>query len=221
MTHPPRPILLIILAISLLCGVTSLTGIALAALASAWFILAFEIVVLVASIMGALTGFARFNDAPALATLCTGACVFVAALLAEPTFAARLIQGGAGDSQIIAGVRILPWALARLAAGSLLIALSALIVLLRRPRASLPFLARGLASLAPILAALAAFLFPPVRSAMNSLPNELLAALAIAGFFLFATLFSIALQQLIQAFEVAIDHHPATLAKLARSPAKP
>lgn len=221
MPSPPRPILLLILAISLVCGLTSLAGVALGFIGSAWFVLAFEVVTLAASVMGVLTGLGRFNDAPALAALCAGGCVFVAALLAEPTFAARLIQGDAGDSQVIAGVRLLPWAVARIAAGALLISLSALIVLIRRPRASLPLFLRGLAFLAIPAASLAALTFPGIRRSLDSLPGELLTALAIAGFFLFATLVSIALQHLIRAFEVAIDDESAAPVSLPRSPEKP
>lgn len=204
MPPTPRFLLVIVLLASGACALSALGGIALGVLGAAWFLLAFEVIVLLAGIMGVLVGIGRFRDAPALATLCVGGCVLVAAVLSEPTFVARLLQGSAGAAQTIAGVSLLPWALARAATGAGLIAVSALIVLSRRPAQSAPFLLRGVLYGAPVFAILAALVVPSVRGSLSGLPLSAIVAIAIAGFFVLGALFSVSVHNIIRAFEVAI-----------------
>jgi hypothetical protein len=218
MPPTPRILLLIVLLISAVCALTAVGGIVLGILGSAWFLVAFEVVVLFAGAMGVLTGVGRFREAPALATLCVGGCVFVAAVLSEPTFVARLLQGSSGAAQTIAGVSLRPLALGRAGAGALLIALSALMVLSRRPALSLPFLIRSVLCGAPVVAALASMFVPPVRQALSGLPLSAIVAIAIVGFFVLGALFSVSVQNLIRAFEVAIpDRTVSPLQNAAKS----
>lgn len=213
MPPTPRFLLVLVLLASAACVLTALGGVALGVLGSAWFLLAFEIIVLMAGLMGVLVGLGRFRDAPALATLCVGGCVFVAAVLSEPTFVARVLQGSSGAAQSIAGFNLRPWALGRAGLGACLMVVSALIVLSRRPSLSLPFLIRGVLYGAPVLAILAALFVPPVRAALSGLPLSAIVAIAIVGFFVLGAFFSISVQNIIRAFEVAIPDRslpPAT-----------
>lgn len=207
MPPTPRILLLLVLLASLLCALTAVGGIVLGVIGQAWFVLAFEIVVLISGLMGVLVGIGKFRDAPALATLCVGGCVLVAALLSEPTFVARILQGASGAAQTIAGVNLRPWALARAGTGGGLIVLSALMVQVRRPSQSFPFLLRGALYAAPVIASVAALAIPGLRSTLATWPLTAIVALVLVAFFVLSALVSISAQNFIRAFEVAIPDH--------------
>ncbi len=204
MTQPPRLLLILVLLISLVCALSAIGGVVLAVLGDAWFLLAFEVVVLLASGMGLMIGLGKLRDAPALGTFCIGGCVLVAAVLSEPTLMARVLQGGSSAPKTIAGVNMLHWSLARICAGATLIIISALLVLSRRPAASIPFLVRSILFGLPVVATLSVLVAPPVRSTLVALPLAAIVAIVIAAFFVLGALFSVSAHNLIRAFEVAI-----------------
>lgn len=201
---PPRLLLLSVLLLSLYCAATGAVGAALGVIGDAWFVFAFSLVTLLASLFGVAVGLGRSAEAPALATLCVGGCVFVGAVLAEPTFVARVLEGSSVQSRIIAGVNLRFWALSHVGVGAALIALSGLIVLARRPSESLRMLLRGALFAAPVVVCLGLLAAPSIRARVATLPQAVIVSLVIVAFFVLGVLLSIAVQNVIRAFEIAI-----------------
>lgn len=213
MPPTPKMLLLPVLLISALCLLSAIGGIVLGVRGGAWFLLAFEVVVLIAAFMGVLVGVGRFRDAPALATLCVGGCVFIAAVLSEPTFVARVLQGSASAAQTIAGVNLRAWALGRIGAGACLIGIAGLMVLVRWPSRSLPFLIRGALLGAPVVASLGVLVVPSIRAGLIGLPLTAIVSIVIVAFFVLGALFSASVQNLILAFDVGIPDRSVPAAR--------
>lgn len=208
MAPPPRIISLLALLASLFCALTALAGIPLAAMDQRWYMLAFEVVVLVSSSIGVLQGLGRVQTGPAIGMLCNGGVVCVAAILSEPTLVANVMQGSRNPIPPLLGISILPWILARLGTGAALIALSGLTVLLRKPGESFPLLVRGVLAGAPVVALAAAMVLPAVRGRFLALPGLAQVMLFIVGVFVVGVLVSISGHCIIRAFEIGAVSEP-------------
>lgn len=209
MPRTPRFILLIVLLIAAFGVLTSLAGIPLAFIAHRWYLLAFEAVVLVSCLSGVMLGAGRFPSGHALGMLSIGGVMVITGALSEPALVARFIQGGTSAAQPVAGVNIVPWLLARIGLGMALIALSGLIVLMRRPGLSLPLLIKGMLFGAPVLAVGVVFVSPSLRGRLTNLPDIAQVLLAIVGAAVIGTLITISGHCIIRAFEIgAIEETP-------------
>ncbi len=204
----PKPIAGVALLISLACLLTAPGGIVLGVIGANWFLVAFEAVAFFSSVFGLLTAIGRFREAPALSLFCAGGSIMVAAMLAEPALVSRVLQGGTTAPAVIAGIPIAPFAIGRILAGALLVLLSAMTVLSRRPRQSLAYLVRGIVLGAPVAALGAVVLSARLRGMLPSLPGPLSVMLGVIGFFVVGALISLSAHNLIRAFEVAEEGRP-------------
>ncbi|MCA9312017.1 MAG: hypothetical protein KDA21_12470 [Phycisphaerales bacterium] len=200
----PKPIRLLCLLLSVLTGVVALAGVALLPLSDddrVWFGVAFQSFSLLASVYGVLVGLGRLKGTPALTMLTTGGMVFVAATLSEKSLSG-LLANERVDPTTIGGVSVLPFALLQAAMGMAFIGLSALTVLIRRPRASMPYFFRGIAFGVPVVLILGALSVRGVRDPIMGLGKPVLVALLVLGGIFLGALVAISGHLLIRAFEV-------------------
>ncbi|MBL8745936.1 MAG: hypothetical protein JNK58_06220 [Phycisphaerae bacterium] len=205
MNHTPKIILRLLFVIALFCVVTAVGGIVIAARGQAWYALAFEVVVLVTALPCVRIGAGRAGSGHAMGMLCLGGVVGVTAALIDPDLIKSLIQRQTPRVQPIGGVNVMPWILARLALGGVLIGMAALTVLLRRPARSFPLLLKGMAFGLPVLMGAAAFLIPSLRGKLTGLAPIWLIVLAIAGTALLCVLVSASGHLILRAFQVGIE----------------
>ncbi|MDX2114151.1 MAG: hypothetical protein SFZ24_00840 [Planctomycetota bacterium] len=203
-TRLPSTIALPALLTCAVVFLSALGGVALAASGSRWYFLAFEVVVLVVGLTGALTALHRLPSGPALSLLCTGGIVAAAAALSNPQMIAAAMRGQLTAPDVLAGINIVPLLLARLAAGVALIGLSGLAVLTRQPARSTGLLTRGIVAGAPILAALAVIALPGPRGVLLGISPILLIPVAIISAFCLGILACISGHCFIRAFEVGV-----------------
>ncbi|MBL0928288.1 MAG: hypothetical protein IBJ11_11665 [Phycisphaerales bacterium] len=161
----------------------------------------FEVVTLVASMFGVMVGLGKFREGPALATLMVGGCVFVGAVLAEPTFATRAMGGGGQQGTTGMGVSLLGPALARIAAGLGLVVLSGVIPLSRDFRAARPWLVRAVVLGVPALGLAASPRLPVVGPLLRQMPTAGAVLAGVLGFLVFTVLFSAAVHCAVRALE--------------------
>jgi len=168
------------LTIALLCGAVGLSAVAfgIAALFVGekpfWMIVGFEIVTLVAAVLGVLFARGKFQDGQGLALACVAGCFGVGAFLAWLSVQGRLqIRGG--DSTI--GLN--GWLLARLGAAGLIAALGAFAVLRRNP-ASVGYMIRATLAGGPVIliAALAVLARGSLTGAAQNVPVWLISVVA-------------------------------------------
>lgn len=208
MGTPPTFIRLGCLILSGFCLLTAPGGMYIAATTGRWYMLAFEVIVLIASITGVLTGLGRLKSGPAMSMFATGGVVGVCAVLSEPNFVSRVVQGGGGQTS--AGFNLVPWIVARVLVGGGLVGLAGLTLLLRRARVSLPLLVKGVLLGLPVVCGAGAMLVPSVRAAVQSLSMVQSALLVVFGCFLVGALVSLSGHCLIRAFEVGVEDGSAT-----------
>lgn len=203
----PTPTILLrgALLLALFCLATSIAGVVVAVRGQAWYVLAFEIVVLITAAPTAWVLAGRARAGHAMAMLCLGGVVGVTAALIDPELVKAIIQRQKPNVQPIGGVNVMPWILARLAAGGVLCAMSALAVLLRRPGRSFPLLFKGIALGLPVVACLAAAAVPSMRARFTGLSPIWLIVLAIAGTAVICVLISASGHMLIRAFQAGIE----------------
>ena len=199
MPTPPKAILGLAFIISLVCGASALAGAALFLMSGQWFSFGFEVSVALACFFGVLAGLGKFKDAPAITLMCTGGALFVGATLAEPYIASRMV-GDALPATVVGGMSILPFALARLAAGLVMLGLAGAIVLLREPGRSLPLFFKGVAFGIPVVVALGALAVPGIRNAALGASVVLKLPLGIAAGVVLGALLSISGHCIINAF---------------------
>lgn len=206
MVKPPRILVVALLVLSAVCAASALGGVALAVRGSNWFMLAFELVVLVNALFVVHAGLGRRPGGEATTALWAGGTVAVAAVLVEPTIATALVQGGVtGSRPGVAGVDLLPLALARFGAGVLMMGLAGLIVLMRRPGRSFRHVGLSLAFAIPLLALGAVVVVPGARQAIVGVPAPFNAMIAIVVFFATIALVSLAAHHAIRAIEIGMD----------------
>src|SRR6185295_13403195 len=104
----------------------------------------FEIVVVVAGLLGIIWSRGRFLDAPSLALLCIAASVAVASILGYVGATGKIDLGVRGT------ISLRPWLFGRLGASLLLCAIAAGLAL-ARDRRSIPVFMKGLIAAAPIV----------------------------------------------------------------------
>lgn len=100
-----------------------------------YFMLGFEVVILIAAAFGVLIGMGRFSEGPAIALACVAGTIGIGSLL-----------GYLGAGRQLGSVNLTPFLYARGAAAGVLALLAAVTVLKRHPGQSLPALVRGAAS---------------------------------------------------------------------------
>ena len=158
--HPlQRPILLVAAALGALTALSATAGAGLAAVNGEWFMLGFEAVVLIASVLCVLTGLGRFRQGPAIALLCYAGTFFAASFLGALRVD-RSFLGPLGSNILtvnVASVRldVDVLLLIRAATAGIVGAASGLLIMLRDLRASLTHLLRGTATGVALVAVLA------------------------------------------------------------------
>lgn len=119
------------------CAVTALSALAVAGAAVAsqptsWYLVGFEIVILMSGIIGVMSAMGRFPGGPSITLLCIAGAVAVGSLL-----------GYVGAGKTLMGWSLRPLLFARFADAAFLGAASGAIVLARQPRSSIPALVKG------------------------------------------------------------------------------
>ena len=167
-----RPLGLALGAVCALVGVSALAGapLSLFAVKPLWYLLGFEIVVLIAAAYGLLIAMGKFSDGPGLALLCVAATFAAASffgnqsatnrdgpsfnLMAGPVLGYISKNKEHTIDRLIGGVTL--FLMLRLAAAGLIAVGAAWVVLQRRPRESLPSLLKAGAFGAGLLGVMAA-----------------------------------------------------------------
>lgn len=207
MTFPPAPrwLTLTLAAICVGVGLSAIAMIAVAAfvcLKPAWLVIGFEVVALVAAVLGLLQARARLVDAPGLALGGIALVFGPAAFLAWLSVQGRFQVGGAVDS-----VSITPWLAGRVAAGVLVGAMAAFLVLGRNVR-SRYYLVRSALAAAP-LAIGGGIALVVMRSgaaaSLASMPGIVTGMILTVVGLLAVILVSASLHCLIRAFEMGRD----------------
>lgn len=165
-----RPAGLVLGAACALVGVSALVGapLSLFALRPLWYLLGFEIVVLIAAVYGVLVAAGKFRDGPGLALICIAATIAAASFFGNQSATNRdgasfnLMAGPVVGyissnkertlDRLIGGVTL--YLVLRLAAAGVIAAGAAWVVLARRPRESLPSLFKSLVSCVSLLGVL-------------------------------------------------------------------
>lgn len=205
MMQTPKAILRILLVLAIFCIISALGGIVVAARGQQWYMLAFEVIVLITAVPCLLLALRPAAGGHAMAMFCLGGVVGVTAALIDPNLVKAIIQRQSPNLQPVGGVNILPWLLARFAVGGLLGVLSALSILIRRPAKSFPLLAKGILFGLPVAAAAAVVVIPSMRGKLIGLPPVGLIVLAIAGTVILGALISISGHLIIRAFAVGLE----------------
>ena len=186
----PRLLLLAALILSALGLLSSFLGIYLAFSADkpVWFLLAFECIALMAGVLGVLTGLGRFASGPALALARVAGAFFGASLLGYLA---------AGPSVQLINMK--SFLLARTGLAACLALVAALAVLSRKPRASLPLLARSIIAGALLAAAIAAAWM--LRTSITTWPGAIQAVVGLVGFVWILATLAATVHFAIRAFE--------------------
>lgn len=126
------------LAFGAVSGATGMSSLAVLALAllnepTSWYLVGFEVVILVAAVMGMTSAMKGLRDGPAMTLLCIAGAVGVGSLL-----------GYVGSGRVLMGWSLKPLLLVRLVDAAALAAAAGAIVLLRQPKATFPLLGKGM-----------------------------------------------------------------------------
>lgn len=131
MKPSPVPIRLLTLLIGVVSLLLAFGGVAVALFAiesPIWGMLSFELVILVASLLAALTGLGRFSEGFGLACAVLGGCIAAAAVLGSLDAGTNLTAAASDLARLVR-----PVLLARVGMGSLLACCGGVAVLSRRP----------------------------------------------------------------------------------------
>jgi hypothetical protein len=191
MKPPSKGILFFVLALSGVIAVSA-AGVGIASLLqdrASWVMFAFEIVVLVAGVLGMLIGRGRFADGPAIGIAAVAGTVLLGSLF-----------GYLGGGRVLFGVDLRPFLYSRAIASLLLGAAAAWIVVSRDLKATLPLLIRGVAFGLPIPLGLIAYW--QFRGRMSCISDVAQLGLAIVGFSLLTGLLAASVQFIFRAFEI-------------------
>lgn len=207
MTFPPAPrwITLTLVATCAGVGLSAIAMIAVAAfvcLKPAWLVIGFEVVALVAAVLGLLQARARLVDAPGLALGGIALVFGPAALLAWLSVQGRFQVGGQVDS-----VSITPWLAGRLVAGALVGVIGAFLVLGRNVR-SRYYLVRSALAAAPLAVGGAVGLVvmrSGAAAGLATLPGIVTGMIVTVVGLVAVILVSASLHCLIRAFEMGRD----------------
>jgi len=194
---PPRPVLLLTVATSLVSFVVCVAVAAHAAMAAEAFIAAFAAVGALGCVFGMLIGFGRFRDGPSIALFCTALTLCAAG-------AAYFIVGR-GSGYRLPAVGLRNGAAMFMLLGAAHIGLAGLILLARNPRRSVPLFIKGVVFGIPVLAAAGAALAFPVQSFLGGLHPLVATAVVIVGFFAIVAFIAASAHCLIRAFEIGVQ----------------
>jgi hypothetical protein len=193
----PRGIGLFVAVLAVLVLLSALVGIGAAGLQTprVWFVIGFEVAILVASAFGVLIGLGRFADGPALGLACVAGVIAAGSLLGYL----------AGQGNL--GVDLKPFLLARgMAAAGIAFGAGAA-VLLRNPKLSLPRLGIGIAcAVAFVVACGLAWRFSASLANLGTVTGALFGLIAAATML---GLLAAAVHLLIGAFEAGSVEEPA------------
>lgn len=209
---PPRAVLMLFSLLCVLVGVSALfrTGQSFTTWPPEWFVVGFEVIVLISSAMGLMIGRTRirgFREGPALAMACVAGATLV-------SVASSGAASGTGFTSLAAD----PFTLARIALAMAMGALAALSVLARQPRRSLRALVIGGVLCAGALVILVSAFIPGVRSALGSLNPILVTVGVVIASMLFITLVSVGGHCIIRAFEYGDEDAPQHAAAATPAP---
>ncbi len=196
----PAALRLLILAV---CSLTAISALAFAYIVLAetvkplLLMLGFEIVTLVACILGILFGLGRFQNGQGLALACVSACIFVGAVLNY-----KSTQGLLQTNDASGGIGLRWYVLSRLVAAAVVALIGCGLVLARNPT-SLTYLLRAAAFSLPLLAAggIGYLQRERVMTAAASLPSVVTALIVVVGGLGAVILISGAAHCVIRAFE--------------------
>ena len=195
---PPTPPAIFMRATLLLSAVTlvsALAGLVGSAMSQAYYLAGFEVIVVVACILGVLTGLGKFNSGPSIAIACTAGTIFVGAVLGYISLAGSIF-----------GVRPLYFLAFRVLIAFAMFGCAGGVLLARRPGASMRLLLLGVAFGAPVVLALGAWMkIGAVRQAVHGVNPNLLAVLATPLALLAIGLISASAHCLIRAFEIGVE----------------
>jgi hypothetical protein len=188
-----RPILKTVGVVSLLVAISSVAAIAGGLFNSppAWFLVCFEMVVLLAAAFGVLAGRGRFAESLPMTLLCVGGAIAVSSAL-----------GYLGADRQLLGRSLKLFLLARMLAAGFLVAVAAADVL-RHDRRSLGVLARGLACGALPLGMLAAYWKGMGASTLASMDGTVRALLYIFAFLALGAMICASVHLVVRAFQLA------------------
>lgn len=196
----PKPAGWILLVCLLVCGVLSLSGLVLGGLAvvgspTPWLTVAFEVLIVVAGLMGVLLGLGRFSEGPALGMVCVAGAVCVGALLGGVGSEWRVGGGVLG-----AGVGLKMPLMIRAGLCGVLVLLAGIVVLSRDWRRSRGHLVKGLLASVALVGLLAGAY--AARGSLGQFGAMSKAIAGMLGFVLATGLLAAATQWLITAFEM-------------------
>ena len=129
-----------------------------------------------------------------------GGVLFVGAIFSEPS----LVRSGMPRLEVM-GVPLRPLALTELVFALALGGLSLLVVLIRKPKKTIPMTLIGLALVAPAMAAAVSFLLPQVRAILSGWSPIVMTLVVVAVLGIAGVLLSIGSQFVIRAIEIGID----------------
>lgn len=198
--HPSKPYRLSLAALSGLVGLSAVTTACLAVFnpaGSAWFMLGFELCVLLAAVFGVLSGLGRFKKDVAMIWSCVAGCVAVSSFVGALSAGRKLFDVG-----------LEPWMAARFAAAGVFV-LTALFEATRAQAGrAWPLLLRGALCLLPVLV-VAAALYRGWGSAQLANLNGLVRVLLFGiGFVLFGALLAAGIHLTLKAFDVGSSRKP-------------
>lgn len=209
MMSPPAPWLRrTIGGLSALAGLVALSGFGLGlaeivggqASPGAFWMMLFQLCALVACVMGVLSGAGRFTSGPAMTPLIVGGVLLVSAIFSEPS----LVRSGMPRLEVM-GVPLRPLALSELVFALALGGLSLMVVLIRKPKKTVPMILIGLALVAPAMGAAVSFLLPQVRTMMSGWSPIVMTLVVVGVLGVAGVLLSIGSQFVIRAIEIGID----------------
>jgi hypothetical protein len=201
-----RPVRLGVLAVSAVVGVSALWGVwdAVGQKPQVWALLGFEIVTLVASVLGVLVGLGRFREAPALSTFSVAGTIFASATLGRFSAIVTRATDAGSEGQAFRQMLKDPMFDARFLAAALLAVLALCLAFGKDGRSWRKLLA-GITAAVPVLVATVwimgsgrAWLLAPVEGAgdVARVVGSLLGGLALI------VLASMAVHLMVRAFEV-------------------
>lgn len=200
-----KPARLLVGVVAAAVGLSTLAIFGLGFMAAAkplWFLIGFEIVVLVASVFGLLIAAGRYQSAPAIGVMCTAGTYFTGAVLGW--LSVRSVPftelPNLAESQ---GRVMMLWMLGRIGAAGLLALVAAATVLLRNPRSMNHLVWAGASGLPLAFVGAMAYIGRGwFGETVSSMPGWLAGSIGALLAVVAGALFCIAAHNVIRAFEM-------------------
>lgn len=194
-------------AILVLSGVVTLSALAtlaacMIATSTPWFLLGFEMVVLVASAFGVLLGLGRVSEALPLAALCVAGGIGAASFLGYLGAGKSLVGVGAGS------IPLFWWAVFRVISSVLIACCGGAIMIARKPAIAIGHLVKGvLCGVACVVLAVALWSVKGRLTAWN-LPDVVMAMGGLVVLTILLGLLAASVHLCVRAFEVCANSEP-------------